>query len=80
MDAGQRTDCIRSMVARLADRLQQNPADPDGWARLVKAFGVLGDAAKADEATAQARKALGADAAKLAKFEEALKAAPSAPR
>ena len=80
MDAGQRTDFIRSMVARLADRLQQNPDDPDGWARLVKAFGVLGDTGKAEEAAAQARKALGADAAKLAKFEDALKAAPSAPR
>ena len=76
MDAGQRTDFIRSMVARLADRLQQNPDDPDGWARLVKAFGVLGDTARANEAAAQARKALGADAAKLAKFEDALKAGP----
>ncbi|MFO1168726.1 MAG: c-type cytochrome biogenesis protein CcmI [Rhodoblastus sp.] len=80
MDQGQRNDFIRSMVARLADKLQQNGDDPEGWARLVKAYGVLGETARAEEATAQARKALGDNATKLAKFEDALKAAPTAPR
>lgn len=80
LDQGQRNDFIRSMVARLADKLQQNGDDPEGWARLVKAYGVLGETARAEEATAQARKALGDNATKLAKFEDALKAAPTAPR
>ena len=80
MDQGQRAEFIRSMVTRLADKLKQNGDDPEGWARLVKAYGVLGETARAEEATAQARKALGDNATKLAKFEDALKAAPTAPR
>lgn len=80
IDKGDRDDFIRSMVARLADKLQQNGDDPEGWARLVRAYGVLGETTKAEEATAQARKALGDNATKLAKFEDALKAAATAPR
>jgi len=76
MDKGDRNDFIRSMVARLADRLKQNGDDPEGWARLVRAYGVLGETDKAETATAEARKALGADATKLARFEGALKAGP----
>ena len=29
------------MVGRLADRLERQPDDPAGWARLVHAYGVL---------------------------------------
>ncbi len=76
MNSGDRNAFIRSMVARLADRLKQNGDDPDGWARLVRAYGVLGETAQAEAATAAARKALAADAGKLAKFEDALKAGP----
>ncbi|HMN72158.1 MAG TPA: c-type cytochrome biogenesis protein CcmI [Rhodoblastus sp.] len=76
MDKGERNDFIRSMVARLADRLKQNGDDPEGWARLVKAYGVLGETDKAEAAAADARKALAADATKLAAFEDALKAGP----
>ena len=76
MGEGERNAFIRSMVARLADRLKQNGDDPEGWARLVRAYGVLGQKDRADEATGEARKALGADAAKFARFENALKAPP----
>ncbi|MCC0004754.1 MAG: c-type cytochrome biogenesis protein CcmI [Methylobacteriaceae bacterium] len=76
MGEGERNAFIRSMVARLADRLKQNGDDPEGWARLVRAYGVLGEKDRADEATGEARKALGADAAKFARFENALKAPP----
>ncbi len=76
MDKGERTDFIRSMVARLDDKLKQNGDDPEGWARLVRAYGVLGEQDKAEAATAQARTALAGDAAKLARFEAALKAGP----
>jgi len=32
---------IQAMVGRLADRLERQPDDPAGWARLVHAYGVL---------------------------------------
>ncbi|MCC2101054.1 MAG: c-type cytochrome biogenesis protein CcmI, partial [Hyphomicrobiales bacterium] len=80
MDAGDRNAFIRSMVARLADKLKQNGDDPEGWARLVRAYGVLGAADKAQAATEDARKALGGDVAKLVRFEDALKAPAGAPR
>lgn len=80
MDSGDRNAFIRSMVARLADKLKQNGDDPEGWARLVRAYGVLGEADKAQAATTDARKALAADATKLARFEDALKAGTDGPR
>jgi cytochrome c-type biogenesis protein CcmH len=53
-----RRDMIRSMVARLADRLHDNGADVEGWLRLVRAYVVLGDRDKAKSAAAEARRAL----------------------
>ncbi len=50
MSAGDRTEMIRSMVKRLADRLKENPDDLEGWKRLVKVYGVLGEKEKAREA------------------------------
>ena len=41
---------IRSMVDRLAAKMQANPNDREGWLRLEKAYRVLGDTTKADEA------------------------------
>lgn len=35
---------IRGMVEGLAARLEADPDDPAGWARLVRAYGVLGEA------------------------------------
>jgi cytochrome c-type biogenesis protein CcmH len=46
----------RAMVAGLAARLAQNPDDPAGWQRLIKAYTVLGETDKAKEALATARK------------------------
>lgn len=46
---------IRAMVDRLAARLQANPEDPQGWMRLVRAYSVLGDTARRDQALATAR-------------------------
>lgn len=45
---------IAGMVEGLAQRLKQSPDDPDGWVRLVRAYAVLGDAAKRDAALATA--------------------------
>ena len=41
---------IRSMVERLAARLQTAPDDLDGWTRLARAYAVLGERDKAAEA------------------------------
>lgn len=46
---------IRGMVDSLAARLEANPDDPEGWVRLVRAYGVLGDTGKRDAALARAR-------------------------
>ncbi|WP_321395302.1 c-type cytochrome biogenesis protein CcmI [Emcibacter sp.] len=41
---------IRSMVRRLADRLEENPEDGAGWQRLGRAWQVLGERKRALEA------------------------------
>jgi len=64
---------IRSMVARLAARLKQDGSDPDGWARLVRSYSVLGEPDQAQAAAADARRALATDSEKLAKLDAALK-------
>lgn len=46
----------KAMVAMLADRLKQNPDDAGGWQRLIRAYMVLGDRAKAQDALSTARK------------------------
>jgi cytochrome c-type biogenesis protein CcmH len=46
---------IHAMVSQLAARLQANPDNPAGWARLVRSYVVLGDAASRDQALARAR-------------------------
>jgi cytochrome c-type biogenesis protein CcmH len=58
MNEAQRSEMIRAMVARLADRLQTNGNDVDGWLRLVRAYTVLGDRDKAKDAAANAKRAL----------------------
>lgn len=48
-------DMIKSMVARLATKLKDNPDDLQGWKRLAQAYRVLGDPAVA-EAEAQIKR------------------------
>ncbi len=45
---------IRSMVERLATRLEASPDDREGWLRLARAYDVLGETDKAAEARARA--------------------------
>ena len=52
MSADDRQEMIRGMVQRLADRMTDNPDDAEGWNRLARAYGVLGDQEGAAEAYA----------------------------
>ncbi|HEX3675361.1 MAG TPA: hypothetical protein VHU87_13900 [Rhizomicrobium sp.] len=49
LSMGTRPD-VSTMVAGLAARLRAQPNDPDGWLRLVRAYAVLRDGAKAQAA------------------------------
>lgn len=61
LDGQDQGKAIQGMVAGLAARLEQNPDDPEGWVRLVRAYGVLGDKAKQQAALDQARKRFAAN-------------------
>jgi cytochrome c-type biogenesis protein CcmH len=54
MTPDQRQAMIRGMVDRLAQRLEQHPDDKAGWARLARAYDVLGEPDKAQTARARA--------------------------
>jgi cytochrome c-type biogenesis protein CcmH len=61
--AGQMSDedraaFIRSMVARLAERMEREPGDFQGWLRLARAYGVLGEPGQARDALARAEAAI----------------------
>jgi cytochrome c-type biogenesis protein CcmH len=49
----ERTAFIRTMVERLAAKLEENPADRAGWERLIRAYEVLGETDKAAAAKAR---------------------------
>ena len=65
MSTGDRQAMIESMVAGLDAKLKSNPADKDGWLRLIRSYAVLGKPEKAVEALSAARSGLSADAAAL---------------
>ena len=69
----QRSQMIRGMVDRLASRLHENGSDLDGWLRLLRAYKVLGENAKAKEAVAEARAALANEPDKLRRLDAAIK-------
>ncbi len=73
---------IRSMVARLAERLETEPSDFQGWLRLARAYGVLGEPAKAETALVRADalvRDLPEDAPERAQLEQARRALPPSP-
>ncbi len=57
MTPEERQSMIRGMVEGLAARLEENPDDPAGWRRLARAYQVLGEPEKAEEALARAEAA-----------------------
>jgi cytochrome c-type biogenesis protein CcmH len=76
----QRNPMIRGMVERLAQRLQREGSDPEGWVRLIRSYVVLGEPEKAHAAAADARRALASEPAKLQQFEDQVKALDLAQR
>ena len=75
MSPQDRLAMIEGMVAQLAAKLDENPGDGDGWARLVRSYMVLNRPDDAKAALVRGRTALAADAAALAGLDEAAKAA-----
>jgi len=73
MTDAQRSQMIRGMVERLASRLHENGADLDGWLRLLRAYKVLGENAKAKEAVAEARAALANEPDQLRRLDAAIR-------
>ena len=53
---GDQAAFIQSMVDRLAGELKARPDDPAGWARLIRSYGVLGQADRRRAAIDQARR------------------------
>ena len=75
----ERRAMILAMVGNLAARLQQQPDDVEGWARLGRSYMVLNEPQKAREAYAHAVKLKPDDAALQQAYAEASRAAETAP-
>ncbi|MFL5296122.1 MAG: c-type cytochrome biogenesis protein CcmI [Phenylobacterium sp.] len=67
---------VRGMVASLAQRLAAKPDDPEGWVRLVRAYAVLGDAARRDAALKDANARYAARPGVLSQLKDAAAAPP----
>jgi len=68
----ERQAMINGMVERLAQRLEQNPNDADGWARLARSYLVLNEPGKAVDAYARATKLRPDDVALKQQYAEAM--------
>jgi len=67
--SGEQAAFIRGMVASLKARLDANPDDPAGWARLVRSYRVLGDPGAEQAALARARQLFATRPGALAPIE-----------
>jgi cytochrome c-type biogenesis protein CcmH len=74
MSDADRTGMIEGMVAQLAERLEAEPDDAEGWARLVRSYMVLGRRDDAKAALDEARSALAGATDKLALVESEARA------
>jgi len=68
-----RTEMVRAMVERLAQRLAQDASDVDGWLRLIRSYVVLGERDKALSAAARARQALAGSDDKVRRIDALVK-------
>jgi len=59
MSGTNRLKMIEGMVANLDRKLRKNPADPEGWRRLVRSYKVLGKEKEAQDAVRRGVAALG---------------------
>lgn len=75
----EREQMIRNMVAGLAGRLATEGGPASDWARLIRAYGVLGEAETARPILVEARRVFAADPASLAEIEAAAGDAGLAP-
>lgn len=78
MTPEQQQDMIQGMVEALAQRLQANPDDLEGWKRLGRSYLVLNEPARARDAYGRAVALAPADSTLLADYAATLLAAPDA--
>lgn len=71
LSAEDRQEMIRGMVSRLSDRLATQGGSPAEWARLIRAYGVLGDPERARLIAREARQVFAAAPAALEEIEAA---------
>ena len=71
MSAEERQEMIESMVAGLAERLEESPDDLNGWLRLLRSYRMLGRSEDAASALEAARAAFASDPDALAQLAEA---------
>lgn len=75
MSTEDRQQMIRGMVAGLSERLKTKGGTPAEWARLIRAYGVLGETDKADTAWKAAKQAHAQDADAMRVLQDAAQAA-----
>jgi cytochrome c-type biogenesis protein CcmH len=73
MTPDQRLAMINGMVSQLAAKLENDPGDAEGWARLIRSYMVLGRGDDAKAALAKARTALAGKSDLLARVESEAK-------
>lgn len=74
MTPEERGKMIQGMVSGLAERLKSQGGSPEEWVKLIKAYSVLGQADKARNALADARKALANSPDSVRQMDELSKA------
>ena len=69
MSPEDRNAMIETMVARLDEKLKENPQDAEGWQRLVRSYQVLGKPDAARDALARGVAALGEKSEQAAQLQ-----------
>ena len=75
----ERDNMVKGMVAKLSQRLQDKGGPAEDWARLISAYGVLGDDTAVQNSYQLAVTEFATDPAALALLQNALKSAGDAP-
>jgi len=55
MSADERNELVQNMVAQLSERLASEGGSVEEWARLIRAYGVLGETGKASDTWNEAK-------------------------